>query len=117
MNTNTDSDKNQSDPACDSFYSCSFVSIRGFRSALNLAAAFERAAEREFVGEFEPASNRQTVRDAGHVNAPRGKNLIEVKARRFAFDIGGQRDDNLLDAFALAALFEFGNAQVLGFHA
>ena len=84
---------------------------------MQFAAAFEGAAEREFIGEFKARARWQTMGDAGDFDIRRGEAFGEVEAGGVAFDIGAQRKDDFADWLVLQSSFEFHDAQVFGFDA
>jgi hypothetical protein len=81
---------------------------------LEIAAAFEGAAEGEFVGVIKAAAGGEALGDAGNADASVCESLGQIVTGGVAFDIGGEREDDLFDALLRDALRELGDAQVLG---
>lgn len=68
-----------------------------FAHSGDLPAAFEGAAEREFVGEFKAAANGEPMGDAGDGDALIAKKVVEVKTGGIAFDIGWKSNDHFVN--------------------
>ena len=83
---------------------------------LHFPAAFEGAAQGEFVGKFESAAGGQAVGDAGDFEIRTRKALGEVVTGGIAFDVGAEGDDDFVNGFAREALFQTGDAEVFGFN-
>ena len=73
--------------------------------------------ERDFVREFQAAAGGQAVGDAGDFQAGAREAFGEVMAGGVAFHVGAEGDDDFLDGLVLQALFQFGDAEVLGLDA
>ena len=82
--------------------------------SLEIAAAFEGAAEGEFVGVIEAAAGGEALRDAGDADAGVGERFGEIMAGGIAFDIGGEREDDFFDVLLWDALDELGDAEIFG---
>ena len=82
--------------------------------SLDVAAAFERAAERHLVGVLEVAADGQPARDSRHEHAERLQQTREIHRGRFAFDVGIGREDDLVDTVLLDTREQLLDAQLLG---
>src|SRR5882672_9296010 len=96
---------------------CGGLSMPGLAPPLfEFPAAFQRAAESEFVGKFQTAAGGQAVGDTGDFHFLRGQSFGQVKTGRVALDVGAKREDDFPNRFLLEALLEFANAEILGFN-
>src|SRR5438445_834664 len=68
---------------------------------LNLPSAFESLRHRNLIGVFEIPADRKPEGEPRRAHAKRTKLLGQVERRRFAFDVGIGRDDDLANAAAL----------------
>ena len=81
---------------------------------MKIAAAFEGAAESEFVGIIKAAAGGEPLRDARDADAGVGERFGEIMAGGVAFDIGGEREDDFFDVLLWDALDELGDAEIFG---
>src|SRR3954469_16039402 len=79
----------------------------------DLAAAFERAAEGDFVGVLEVAADRETARRTSDPHAERLEQPRKVHRGGLTFDVRVRRQDHLRDLLVLDALQQLLDAQLL----
>jgi len=82
-----------------------------------VAAAFERPAQGDFIGELKTGPGWQAMRDPGDSQAFPGKALGEVLTGGVAFNIAAEGNDDLADLLALEARFQVRDAEILGLDA
>src|SRR5919202_3326998 len=85
-------------------------------TALHLAPAGERSAERDLVGVLEVAADRQAAREPGHAHTA-AKAVCEVRGRGLAGHVRIGREHDLLDAVRLHAAEQLVDPKVLWFDA
>lgn len=73
----------------------------------------ERGGERKFVGGFEAAPCWNTPGDSSECNRVAFEKIDNVIGGGFAFDIGRKREDDFRDCFAIDAIDQFLDPQIL----
>ena len=76
----------------------------------------QRASERDFVGIFKVATDRQAARQSRDFNVGLRKQLRQEAGGRFAFHIRVEREDHFGDFAVFEPFDKFGDVEVAGLH-
>src|SRR4051812_19492452 len=81
------------------------------------APAFQRPAEGQFIRKLKSTSCRQAVSNAGDGEAGSREPLRQIKAGRVALHVSAKSDHDFFDGFGFETPLQFGDSEVIRFHA
>jgi hypothetical protein len=82
--------------------------------SLKIAAAFQGAAEGEFIGVIEAAAGWEALRDARDADAGVGESFGEIMAGGVTFYVRWEGENDFFDVLLRDALGKLGDAEVFG---